>query len=144
MADRKPVDTLHLTEDLNEGLIKTMRRQVAENALTLLRNVDATVFLCYEVGRREKRSLHWKGLTGDNEFSRRMRADYNAHVYFFDYSWTASGRSGASAIEHRYDVCDRAHNYARFPARNFAISQPVAWLLQQLQEKNRLSYTCIW
>lgn len=43
LADRKPVDTVHLTEDLNEG-VRNMRREVAENALTLLRNEDTQVF----------------------------------------------------------------------------------------------------
>jgi beta-N-acetylhexosaminidase len=140
LADRKPVDTLHLTEDLNEG-IKTMRRRVAENALTLLRNEDAAVFpLQHEAGGKIKRIAYiGMGLTGDNEFSRRMRADHNAHVYFFDYSLDSIKAAAAlQLLSNRYDaVVIGLHNYARFPAHNFAISQPAAWLLQQLQEKNR-------
>lgn len=136
LADRKPVDTAHLTEDLNKG-VKDMRRQVAENALTLLRNEDAGVF---PLGAGKKKIAYvGMGLTGDNELSRRMRADYNAHVYFFDYSLDSVKAAAAlQLLSDRYDaVVIGLHNYARFPARNFAISRPAVWLLQQLQEKNK-------
>jgi len=137
LADRKPVDTAHLTEDLNEG-VKNMRRQVAENAFTLLRNEDAMVF---PLGAQKKRIAYiGMGLAGDNEFSRRMRADYNAHVYFFDYSLDSIKAAAAlQLLSDRYDaVVIGLHNYARFPARNFAISGSAAWLLRQLQEKNKV------
>ncbi len=160
LSGHKPVDTAHLTEDLNEG-VKNMRRQVAESALTLLRNEDAGVFpfqtpagsgspavnsLVAPDGIGPRASVQKKkiayvgmGLTGDNEFSRRMRADYNAHVYFFDYSLDSVKAAAAlQLLNDRYDaVVIGLHNYARFPARNFAISRPAAWLLRQLQEKNK-------
>src|SRR5258708_27855084 len=78
LADRKPVDTVHLTEDLNEG-VKEMRRQVAENALTLLRNEDNTLFPL--LAKKAKIAYIGIALTEDNELSRTMRADYHAHVY---------------------------------------------------------------
>jgi len=162
LADRKPVDTTHLTEDLNEG-IRSMRRQVAENALTLLRNEDAGMFpfqapagtgtpvvnslvapdgIGAKAGAgagKKKIAYIGMGLTGDNELSRRMRADHNAHIYFFDY--TLDSVKAAAALQlltNRYDaLVIGMHGYARYPARNFAISQPAAWLLRQLQEKNK-------
>lgn len=160
LAVRKPVDTAHLTEDLNEG-IKNMRRRVAENALTLLRNEDRDVFpfrapadnsspavnsLVAPDGIAPRNTVQKKkiayigmGLTGDNEFSRRMRADYSAHVYFFDYSLDSVKAAAAlQLLSDRYDaVVIGLHNYARFPAHNFAISRSAAWLLRQLQEKNK-------
>jgi len=161
LADRKPVDTAHLTDDLNDG-IKSMRRQVAENALTLLRNEDLDVFpfkaaagdapavvasngLVAPDGitrpgvKKKKIAYIGMGLMGDNEFSRRMRTDYNAHVYFFDYALDSVKAAAAlQLLSGRYDaVVVGLHNYARFPARNFSISQPAAWLLRQLQEKNK-------
>lgn len=166
LADRKVVDTAHLTEDLNEG-IKNMRRQVAEGALTLLRNEDADIFPFKTpagdapaavaanslvapdgVGRpmanngrpgKKKIAFVGMGLTGDNEFSRRMRTDYGAHVYFFDYTLDSVKAAAAlQLLSGRYDaVVIGLHNYARFPARNFSISQPAAWLLRQLQDKNK-------
>lgn len=174
LADRKPVDTVHLTEDLNEG-VKEMRRQVAENALTLLRKGDAAIFslLSGEVaptantalpgnapapvrvendaaspvraenaaGAVKKRKIAYigMGLTGDNEFSRRMRADYNAHVYYFDYSLdSAKAAAALELLSNRYDaLVIGLHNFARFPAHDFAISPSAIWLLRQLQQKNR-------
>ena len=170
LADRKPVDTAHLTEDLNEG-VKEMRRQVAENALTLLRKDDATLFpllatqasssLTGEMaphaesvlpgqagsalassgvgGRKARIAYIGMGLTGDNEFSRRMRADYNAHVYYFDYSLDSVKAAAAlELLRNRYDaLVIGLHNFARFPAHNFSISPAVIGLLRQLQEKNR-------
>jgi len=175
LAIRHPVDTVHLTEDLNAG-ISEMRRQVAENALTLLRNSDPAVFplgmennalvqaggatgpslrgpaadiraggaaaagVSSIKGLRPKRIAYiGMGLAGDNQFSRRMRTDYNAHVYFFDYALDSVKAAAAlELLSRRYDaLVIGLHNYARFPAHNFAISQPAAWLLQQLQLKNK-------
>jgi beta-glucosidase-like glycosyl hydrolase/CubicO group peptidase (beta-lactamase class C family) len=161
LASRKSVDTAHLTEDLNEG-IKNMRRQVAEGALTLLRNEDGDMFpfkaaagdapaavsanalvapdgITRPVVKKKKIAYIGMGLAGDNEFSRRMRTDYNAHVYFFDYALDSVKAAAAlQLLSNRYDaVVIGLHNYGRFPARNFSISQPAAWLLRQLQEKNK-------
>jgi beta-N-acetylhexosaminidase len=140
LADRKPVDTMHLTEDLNEG-VKNMRRQVAENALTLLHNEDTALFPFHETAGMKKKKIAYigMGLTADNELSRRLRMEYNAHVYFFDYSLDSVKAAAAlQLLSNRYDaLVIGLHNYARFPARNFAISPSAAWLLQQLQENNR-------
>jgi len=162
LADRKPVDTAHLTEDLNEG-VKDMRRQVAENALTLLRNEDPTVFPLLSggaamgdptassghaggpsfstprAGKKRKIAYIGMGLTEDNEFSRRMRSDYNAQVYYFDYSLDSVKAAAAlELLSNRYDaVVIGLHNFARFPAHDFAISPSVLRLLRQLQQKNR-------
>ncbi|HVV05898.1 MAG TPA: glycoside hydrolase family 3 N-terminal domain-containing protein, partial [Puia sp.] len=160
LADRKPVDTAHLAADLNEG-IRSMRRQVAEGALTLLRNDDADVFpfkaaagdapsvkesslvapdaMVRPAVKRKRIAYVGMGLTGDNAFSSRMRTDYDAHVYFFDYSLDSVKAAAAlQLLSGRYDaVVIGLHNYARFPAHNFAISRPAAWLLQQLEEKNK-------
>lgn len=175
LAGRKPVDTAHLTEDLNEG-VKDMRRQVAENALTLLRNGDPAVFSLLagsaapagnsavpgtgnglaaptgndaaspvrvenpaRTGKKRKIAYIGMGLTGDNEFSRRMRADYNAHVYYFDYSLdSAKAAAALELLSNRYDaLVIGLHNFARFPAHDFAISHSAIWLLRQLQQRNK-------
>jgi CubicO group peptidase (beta-lactamase class C family) len=189
LATWKPVDTTHLTEDLNEG-VKDMRRQVAENALTLLRNEDPTIFPLFAggaglsvqqpgtafasvrrsgnaaagasrtadssaaaraadptaggrigkpTGRKKKIAYIGMGLTEDNEFSRRMRADHNAQVYYFDYSLDSLKAAAAlELLSDRYDaLVIGLHNFARFPAHDFAISSSAIWLLRQLQQKNK-------
>ena len=137
LANWQPVDMHHLTEDLNEG-VKEMRRQVAENALTLLRNEDTTIFPLRSAVKK-KIAYIGMGLSEDNAFSRRMRADYNAQVYYFDYSLdSAKAAAALELLSNRYDaLVIGLHGYARYPARNFAISPSAAWLLQQLQSKNK-------
>ena len=137
LASWRPVNTDHLTADLNQG-VREMRRQVAENALTLVRNAEPGVFPVRS-GQKKKIAYIGMGLTDDNAFSRRMRADYNAHVYFFDYNLdSAKAAAALELLSNRYEtLVIGLHNYARFPARNFSISQPAAWLLQALQQKER-------
>src|SRR3984957_10242378 len=140
LAHWQPIGKEHLTTDLNEG-ISEMRRKVATDALTLLRDDDPSVFPLNALEpvtvtasgkaaaglhplRRKRIAYIGMGLTEDNEFSRRMRADYNAQVYLFDY--TLDSVKAAAALEllsHRYDaLVIGLHNFARFPAHNFSIS----------------------
>lgn len=137
LANIQPVKLDHLTEDLNAG-VPDMRRQVAENALTVLRNDDSSAFPL-RTGRRRRIAYIGMGLTDDNEFSRRMKADYHANVYFFDYSLdSVKAVAALTLLSGRYDaLVIGMHNYARFPARNFNISRPAAWLLEQLQQKEK-------
>src|SRR6185312_2908318 len=137
LADRTPVDPAHLTADLNAG-VNAMRREVAQDALTLLRNDDSAIFplLASTVGPQALVAMHpirkkriayvGLGLTEENAFSRRMREDYGADVYLFDYNLDSAKASAArELISDRYGaVVIGLHNYARFPARNFRISGP--------------------
>jgi beta-N-acetylhexosaminidase len=172
LANLQPVNLDHLTEDLNEG-VNDMRRRVAGDALTLLRNEDGTVFPLRpepvalsarpagtpvaltsagslpapapvgasfnpgRTGRKVKVAYVGMGLTEDNEFSRRMRSDYNAQVFLFDYGLdSVKAIAALELLRGRYDaVVIGLHNYARFPANDFQISHSAAWLLRELQQK---------
>jgi len=158
LAEWQPVKKDLLTADLNAGITE-MRHDVAVDALTVLRE-DSSVFPLRSAaqtaeagngidlvgtGLNAKRKKEKKiayigmGLTEDNAFSRRMQSDYNAHVYFFDYDLdSAKAAAALQLLSGRYEaVVIGMHNYARFPARNFAISRPAAWLLHELQQKER-------
>ena len=155
LAHWQPIGKEHLTADLNEGVAE-MRRKVAADALTLLRDDDPSVFPLNALAavavpasgkaavgvrpfRKKRIAYIGMGLTEDNEFCRRMRSDYNAQVYLFDY--TLDSVKAAAALEllsNRYDaLVIGLHNFARFPARNFSISGPAAWLLERLQTKEK-------
>ncbi len=150
LAQWQPVRIEHLTADLNTG-IGEMRREVAENALTLLRNEDSALFplrtgtipahpaSANRATKRKRIAYVGMGLTGENAFSGRMREDYNADVYLFDYDLDSAKAAAAfELLSNRYDaLVIGLHNYARYPARNFLISNPAAWLLRQLQQKER-------
>ena len=57
LANYKPADTYHLTEDLN-AQIPAIKKMVAENALTLLRNDEPFVFPL-AVKHKKKNCLYW-------------------------------------------------------------------------------------
>jgi beta-N-acetylhexosaminidase len=150
LAEWRPVNITHLTVDLNAG-VSEMRREVAKNALTLLQNEDSTLFplLPSPIGPEAITAHHpvknkriayvGMGLTAENAFSGRMREDYGADVYLFDYNLdSAKAAAALELLSNRYDaVVIGLHNYARYPSRNFLISDPAAWLLDKLQENER-------
>ncbi len=138
LANWQPVDTTHLVQDLNKDVID-MSKQVSENALTLLRDADATMLYPLHPGIKKRIAYIGIGLDTDNEFARRMRKDFNAHVYYFDFSLdSAKAVSTAELLKNRYDgVIVGVHNYNRYPANNFGISKPAQWLIQQLLQQNK-------
>jgi len=135
LAHLEPIHTQHLTEDLNAGIL-LLKKQVAENALTLLRNDDPGAFPLL-ANARKKCAYIGLGLTQDNAFAKRMREDYNAHVYYVDYRMDSTqAESLLQFMKGRYDaVVIGLHNYARYPANNFAISTGAMGLLRQVQQQ---------
>src|SRR5688572_10588189 len=113
-----------------------MRRLVAENALTVLRNEDAAIFPLAK-GRRV--AYIGFGLNKDNAFANQVRKDYDAHVYYFDYKLDSSKiEPMLSLMKGRYDVVIIGlHAYSRFPGINFGISQPALELIDRVQDQHR-------
>jgi beta-N-acetylhexosaminidase len=135
LANYKAIETYHLTEDLNQK-IATVKKIVAENALTLLRNDEPFVFPL-PVTTKKRIAYIGFGLTQDNVFAQRMRSDYKAHTYYFDYSLDSTkAASVLQLLKNRYDVVIIGlHNYARYPAGNFGISAVAQSLILQLQKQ---------
>ena len=135
LANWVPVDTYHLTEDLNEKIPAT-KKMIAENAITLLRNDEPTV---YPLTLNNKKRIAYVGigLTQDNVFAKRMRDDYKATVFYFDYKMdSVQSTSLLQFIKTRFDVVVVGlHNYTRFPANNFGISSTAQSLILQLQQQ---------
>ena len=137
VANLNPVNLSNITEDLNKA-VPAMRRRVAENSLTLLRNNDRAVFPLMP-RQFERVAYVGIGLKKDNAFAARMRSDYGAHVYYFDYTLNETqAKAALEFIKGRYDiVVTGLHNYNRFPANNHGVSSGALYLLQQLQEQTR-------
>jgi beta-glucosidase-like glycosyl hydrolase/CubicO group peptidase (beta-lactamase class C family) len=137
LANLKPVNTSNLVADVNKGLAE-MRRKVAENALTVLRSSDRAIFPLMP-RQFERIAYVGIGLRADNAFSNRLRADYGAHTYFFDFGLDdEQARAAIDLIKGRSDVVIiGVHGYSRFPANNYGVSSPSMLLLQQLQLQNR-------
>ena len=135
LANWKPVDTTNLLADLNKDVPK-MRRKIAENALTLLRNDDPAIFPLVS-GRRI--AYVGIGLTADNAFAQHVRKDYNAQVYYFDYKKDST--TVAPLLQQLKDSFDVVilglHKFNRYPANNFGISNAALQLIQGVQQQQK-------
>ena len=149
LAHWAPVDKTGLTTDLNIGVAE-MRRQVATDALTLLRNDDpVSVFPLHPVDnaassssgkaaaglrlfKRKRVAYIGMGLSEDNEFSRRCGPTTMRSVYFFDYNLDSikAATWHLELLSGRYKLRSSSglHNYARFPAPAKLRHQPACRL----------------
>ncbi len=138
VANAKPVNTYNLTNDLNSG-VNRMKKLVAENAITVLSKNDEQFFPL--VKPAEERQIAYLGIGVDsaNAFAQRMIDDYNADAFYFNYR-TDSGRvlSTVELFKNRYKaVVIGIHNYARYPANNFGISDYAFDLINQVRQNNK-------
>ncbi|MBK7884910.1 MAG: serine hydrolase [Chitinophagaceae bacterium] len=134
----QPISTNNLTADLNSN-VKEMRRLIAENALTLLKKTNDIYFPLEVAANKAKKDVVYIGIgiNADNSFSKRMRSDYNADVFYFSFKEDASRiLSLVSLIKNKYKkVVIGVHNYNRTPANNFGISKAAGNLVTQLQQQ---------
>ncbi len=137
LPNRQPVTTAKLTSDLNKD-VSALRRMVALNAITLLRNNDPAVFPL-PVAQNNKIAYVGVGINSDNTFSKRMKTDYNADVFFFDYKSTAARiPSMLQLLKNKYDVVIvGVHNYTRYPGNNFGISPSAVQLIKSVQQETK-------
>lgn len=134
----KLVNTTNLAARLNEKTA-AFKKQIAEYAITALRNDDRIIPLI--PGKTAPNSssplrVAYLGIGAerDNVFAREMRAHYNADAYYFSYKEDiARVATIAAQLETRYDVVVMGiHNYNRFPANNFGISNAATQLIQKV------------
>ncbi len=134
----KPIETNNLTADLNNK-IPEMRKLIAENALTVLSKTDEMDFPMEKNKNVYKKDVVYVGIgiTTDNAFSNRMKSDYNADVFYFNYKQDANRvLSTVELIKNRYKkVIIGIHNYNRTPINNFGISIPALNLISKLQQQ---------
>jgi beta-N-acetylhexosaminidase len=136
LANWSPVNLQHLAEDLNKD-IPAFRQRAAEQGITMLRNSNSTLPLAPGGARRV--AYIGLGLNKDNRFAARMRSDYNAHTYYFDYGMdSAKANALLALIQNRYDLVITAfHNYNRRPANNFGISNAAVYLANAISSRQK-------
>ncbi|MEO6733396.1 MAG: glycoside hydrolase family 3 N-terminal domain-containing protein [Ferruginibacter sp.] len=138
LTQLKPIDTKNLTPDLNSK-VNDMRKLIAENALTVLNKNDETFFTLTPAKNNKKGDVAFVGIgiSSDNGFAKRLRKDYNADVFYFNYLQDATRiLSTVELIKSKYKkVIIGVHAYSRTPANNFGISSFAIDLATQLQEQ---------
>ncbi len=135
LANWQPLNTSRLADKLN-ARTEAITRQVAENAITTLRNLDNLLPLASADTSRKLRVAYLGiGITRDNAFARKLRERYNADAFYFGYNEDSRRISSITAtLQTKYDaVVVGVHRYNRFPANNFGISATAVQLLQQVQ-----------
>ena len=136
MANLQPVNLTNITADINSN-VNAMKKVIAENALTLLNKTDDVFFPLKPNDALTKIVYVSLGASTDNEFSKKLRSEYKADVFYINYKHDA-GRvlSLVELIKKRYKkVIIGVHNYARVPLNNFGISPSAVDLVTQLQNQ---------
>jgi beta-N-acetylhexosaminidase len=140
LSNLKPINTENLTADLNKD-VSSMRRLIAENALTVLKKTDAVFFpLPAQIDSVKTGVVYVSiGNNTDNALARRLRNDYNADVVYFNYQQDGSKTDAIVAeLQKKYkQVIIGVHDYKRVPANNFGISAAAVNLVTQLQQKTK-------
>ena len=137
LPNSQTINTANITNDLNANT-PSLRRLVAEHAITLVRNDDPAVFPL-PVSQNNKIAYVGIGISEENALARRMKKDYNADVFYFNYKSDLTRiASTMQLLKKRYDaIVVGVHNYTRYPANNFGISQASMQLLKQIQQETK-------
>ena len=133
------IDVNNLTADLNKD-VPAMRRLVAENAITLLSKEDIGFFPLSTNENKNDIAYVAVGINSDNAFSRRMQSDYNATVFYFDF--TKKNQDSVNAMIDKIvtgykKVVIGIHQISRAPANNFGISKDAVDFVNTLQQKSK-------
>ncbi|MFZ9660745.1 MAG: glycoside hydrolase family 3 N-terminal domain-containing protein [Chitinophagaceae bacterium] len=133
LADFKPIDTTNIVNDLNAHS-PYLRRRIAEAAITLVKYEDQASFPIQE-GQYNRIAYVAFGINADNLFANRMRKDYNADVFYFDYKKDSAYASYLlQLLEKNYDrVVIGIHQIRRFPAGNFGMSDLSLQLIRKIK-----------
>ena len=132
----QPISTERITQDLNLGVAE-LRREIAQKALTVLA-MDSLRSLDFSsiASRNASVSFVGIGLRSENVFSSRLKLDFGANQYFFDYSKDAKEAEllFRAVAAQKKPVIIGVHGFSRAPANNFGISKPALELVRRLQQ----------
>ena len=145
LAKLQPINTEKLTADLNSQ-VPVMTRIVAENAITLLAKKDAGFFPLKPSENNKPNDIAYiaVGINSDNTFAMRMRKDFNATVFYFDFT-----KKDSLAVLKTLDsitgkfkkLVIGIHNMGRSPVTNFGLSKQAIEFVTALQQKtNAISF----
>jgi CubicO group peptidase (beta-lactamase class C family) len=132
-----PINTDNLTNDLNSK-IKSMRRLIAENALTLLKKTDA-VFFPLAIPAKPAADIAYVSIGNNNTdsaFAARMRTEYNAAVFNFDFKQDSLRAIALlDSVKQFKKIIIGVHGFNRPPLNNFGISKAAVDLTSAIQQQ---------
>jgi beta-N-acetylhexosaminidase len=144
LAHWQSIDTTNIIADLNKDVF-AIKKLVAENAITLLNKTDSIFFPFRPTKNKNLNDIAYVGIgiDSDNIFAKRMRKDYNANVFYFEYKDDpAKALSIAETIRKQYKtVVIGIHNFPqgrnnnRTTLPNFGITAAAIKLATELQQQ---------
>ncbi len=139
LADYTPIDLHNLTADLNAG-VPAMRKLVAENAITLAskKDDDFFPFSTWNHNKQGDIALVILGTDKENEFVKRVKADYNATVFYGDA--LVKNQDDINMLIDKLNkgfkkVVIGVHNMGRTPGNNFGLTNNNIALVNALQQR---------
>lgn len=134
----QPIVIENLTQDLNAG-IDALKIQVAQHAITLLKNDDKDFFpLNKSTIGKNKVAYIGIGIDSANKFATKLHDALGTDNFYFGYD--EDNRRILSTVElikKRYQqVVIGIHNYRRYPANQFGISDNALDLVKQVAANN--------
>ena len=145
LSQKQFVDTVNLLSDLNQST-DSLIREIAEHSITLLRNerqllpMDPTTLSFFAKQQNKELKVAYLAFGTDtmNLFCRKMKAVYQADIFFYKYQHDAGNvLSLIEMINKDYDyVVIGLHRYSRRPANQFGIGAGAMQLIQALCKKS--------
>ncbi len=137
ISQNDSVDVSNLTTDLNKDAFR-IKKIVAKNAITLLSNNDKSFFPLKK--NNNKVAYIGIGIKDENVFARKMKSNYDAPVFLFDYStkWSDSIAHIINEITLQYGhIVIGIHRINRLPANNFGINDDTKKIIDSIRLKAR-------
>ncbi|WP_342648623.1 glycoside hydrolase family 3 N-terminal domain-containing protein [Mucilaginibacter sp. CSA2-8R] len=129
----KAIDTLNIAADLSKD-INTEKKEVYTNAITLVTRQDSSML---PLRGKNKVAYVGLGLTGANHFADRVKQAFNADCYYLSYQDDSLKADGLLKQLSNYDaVVIGMHKYAKYPAKNFGISNAAIRVLNEVKQKS--------
>lgn len=131
----KPIDTTNLATDLNR-YTKDLRKQLAEQAITLVKTNKAIAF---PIQNNKRLAYVGVGIDSANTFAKAMES-LGAKMFYISHNDSATIHKKLRKIKNRYTLVVGWHKYSRRPQNNFSLSETVVKTLQKLTKKSRVQF----
>ncbi|MBC7746082.1 MAG: glycoside hydrolase family 3 [Flavobacterium sp.] len=139
LAQFTPIDTANITTDLNKD-VNELKLKVYGQAITLLKH-DTAIKL--PLTKQKRIAYVGFGIASGNQLAKLLNVNVNADCFYLDYkAGQAKADSLLAQIGNNYDVViNGLHQYQKYPANNFGISNEALNLFNKLAKKpNSISF----